>query len=135
MEATIYNLLDQQKLQVNFPDGGKWVRGWLKGELGRVQLDWKRDPSTGLVWWQLAKGQQEALIEALRSRYEGVWLMRQYSERVTCTTACQKAERDDCICSCGGEFHGGGGDWKYVTDQFMVNNEVKQVNRYYEGTR
>ncbi|MEW1821760.1 hypothetical protein AB0323_13390 [Arthrobacter sp. NPDC080031] len=131
-EATIYNLLDRQKLNVYFPDGGTWVRGWLKEELG-IRADWKRDPKTGLVWWQITKTKQEALTTALRSRYAGVWLIRQYSEKVICTTACQAAKRDECICSCAGEFHRGGGDWQYVTDQFMVNDEVKQVVRHYKA--
>ncbi|MEZ2392064.1 hypothetical protein AB6813_21480 [bacterium RCC_150] len=133
-EATIYNMLDRPKLNVYFPDGGKWVRGWLKEELG-IRADWIRDPSTGLVSWQITKTKQEALTAALRGRYSGVWLIRQYSEKVICTTACQTAQRDECICSCAGEFHRSGGDWQHVTDQFMVNNEVKQVIRYYNAVR
>lgn len=134
-EATIYNLLNADKLYVQFPDGGKWVRGWLKQELGnRIQLEWKRDDSTGLFWWMIAKSKQEALTTALQGRYDGVWLIRQYSEKVACTHACQTAKSDKCICSCGGRFHRGGGDWQYVTDEFLVNHEVKQVTRYYGGT-
>lgn len=97
-EAAIYNLITADKLYVHFPDGGKWTRGWLQQELGsRVRLEWKPDAATGLIWWCIAKGKQEALTTALRGRYEGVWLIRQYSETVACTHACQTATTDKCI--------------------------------------
>ncbi|MBT2522766.1 hypothetical protein [Arthrobacter sp. ISL-28] len=130
-QATIYSFIDRTKLYVNFPDGGKWTREFLKEVLGsRVHLEWTVD-NAGKVWWMLAKRHRENLAAALQTLYGGVWVIREYSVTQVCTHSCQGAVRDDCTCSCGGEFHGGGGTWAYVMDDLLINHEVRRVSRYY----
>lgn len=130
-EATIYSLINHTKLFINFPDGGRWTRGYLKEVLGsRVQLAWITDDS-GKIWWMVAKSHREALTAALQNRYDGVWVVRDYSTKQVCTTSCQRAIDDECICSCGGEFHGGGGTWMFVKYDLLVNHEVRRVSRYF----
>lgn len=136
MEITIY-AIQKSKLQIQFPDGGKWVRGFLKETLGaRAKMDWSKDRN-GVVWWEISRSHLELIIMALQHRYAGVWVIRDYSQKVICTSACQGAKADKCICSCGGKFHRGGGDWDFVIDEVLIGNEIKRVTRYYagEGTR
>lgn len=84
------------------------------------------------------------VIEQLRYLYEGVWEYREYSATGTCDIRCQQANifnpEDDewekyreshCVCSCGGEFHGGGGDWQYVIGDTLISKTIKVVNRFY----
>lgn len=130
-EAVIYSLHNQTKLHINFSDGGKWTRSYLKEILGsRVQLNWIKD-TDGRVWWEISKTHREKLTEALRERYESVWVVRDYSTKQICTTSCQRAEKDDCVCSCGGQFHGGGGEWKFVKGDMLIGTEVRRIARHY----
>lgn len=130
-EATIYSLIHHTKLYIYFPDGGKWTRGYLKEVLGsRVQLAWMRDDN-GNIWWMVAKSQRETLTAALQNRYDGVWVVRDYSTKQVCTTSCQRAIDDQCICCCGGEFHGGGGDWTLIKGDLLIGQEVRRIFRYF----
>lgn len=132
-EATIYSLLDQTKLHVNFPDGGKWVRGYLREILGdRVKLNWFIDKN-GTVWWEASKTHREKLTEALQGRYQGVWVLRDYRTNQACTGSCRTAKTDDCECSCGGLFHGATPDNHGVADEVLIGSEVRRITRYYSG--
>jgi hypothetical protein len=60
------------------------------------------------------------------------WIMsvvawEKYDEATICTASCQNAESDrwGCVCSCGGEGHGGGKS----TDDYFVLSRDKGVTR------
>lgn len=132
-EATIYSLLDQTKLHVNFPDGGKWVRGYLREILGdRAALNWFSD-TNGTVWWETSKTHRERLTEALQRRYQGVWVLRDYRTNQACTAACRAAKADNCECSCGGMLHGGAPDNNGIANDVLLSSEVRRIARYYPG--
>jgi hypothetical protein len=132
-EATIYSLLNTSKLYVNFPDGGKWTRQFLKVHLGdHIQMEWERD-SRDTVWWTVAKTHREKLTEALQGRYQGVWVIRDHRVNQACTGSCRAAKTQDCECSCGGQFHGGTTDLGNVAADFLVDSAVRRVARYYAG--
>lgn len=133
-EATLYSTHNQTKLHVNFPDGGKWVRRYLKETLGgRVNLHWFAD-AHGTVWWEMSKTHRETLTKALQRRYEGVWVVRDYRTNQACTGSCRAATTDDCECSCGGHFHGGTKDaGGIVAADFLLSSDIRRVARYYPG--
>lgn len=133
-EAVIYSLLDQTKLHIHLPDGGKWVRAYLKEILGeRVVLDWFKD-SNNTVWWEVSKTHREKLTTALLRRYRGVWVVRDYRANQACTGSCRAAKKDNCECSCGGMYHGGTTDDKVIADDVLISSEVRRIARYYPGT-
>lgn len=134
-EAAIYSYIGKSEIYVLLPDGGKWVRGFLKDSVGKnCYMEWERD-STGRVWWKVKKTHLEALSQALQRRYEGLWIVREYSARQVCTGSCKTALKDICECSCGGQYHGhaDGSGWKNVVGDVMILNEITTVTRYYGG--
>lgn len=133
-EAIIYSLLDQTKLHIHLPDGGKWVRSYLKEILGeRAVLDWFED-SNNTVWWEVSKTHREKLTNALLARYQGVWVVQDHRIAQACTGSCRRAKTADCECSCGGQFHGGTPDGGTVAADFLVDSATRRVGRYYVGT-
>lgn len=132
-EATIYSLLDQTKLHIHLPDGGKWVRSYLKEILGeRAILDWFKD-SNDTVWWEVSKTHREKLINALLTRYQGVWVVQDYRTAQACTGSCRRAKTTDCECSCGGQFHGGTPTNNVIANDVLISSEVRRIARYYPG--
>lgn len=122
----------QTKICFNIPNGGKWVRGWLKEELGsRVKMEWISHQ--GNVWWIVSKDHLHTLTAALQSKGYDVIQHREYSTKQICTASCQGAQEDHCICSCGGQFHGdpSGEGWRNVIGDCVVRNETKTVTRLF----
>lgn len=137
MEATIYGFAGSRDLHLLLPDGGRWVRGWLKDTIGdRCSMKWYRD-STGRVWWSVKATHLETLLNGLRSRYERVWWVQTYKDSQPCTTSCQNANADfshKCECICGGLFHGNpDGNFKNVVGDLLISVEERQVIRLYGG--
>lgn len=82
----------------------------------------------------ISKKHREWVLETLRCLYDGVWEYREYSATGICDTRCQEAQEDECVCSCKGEFHQGGGDWKYTIGTVLIADKSRAlVTRWYES--
>ena len=100
---------------------------------------------SGDHYYEINMAHREWVIEQLRYLYEGVIEYRQHAAYGRCDTRCEEANiyREDleekgedyreyiCVCRCLGEFHGGGGEWKYVIGTTLISEKVTQVTRYY----
>lgn len=101
----------------------------------------------GELYYEVNTNHRDWAIEQLRFLYEGVVEYREYASEGRCDTRCQNANirkteddpdyekweeyrRRPCVCKCMGEFHGGGGDWKYVIGTTLIGL-IQQTTRYY----
>ncbi|WP_344287210.1 hypothetical protein [Streptomyces synnematoformans] len=108
-------------------------RAWLLDELGsqRIRPDWNKDVTPGR--WEIAKPHLRTLIEALADRFGEVDVYLEFSTTERCDRRCQRAEGDDCTCSCRGENHGGSAYWQrwvQVGEDTLVSN-IGRVERHY----
>ncbi|WP_328931904.1 MULTISPECIES: hypothetical protein [unclassified Streptomyces] len=107
-------------------------RAWLHAELGdRIRPDWNKTVHPGR--WEIAKPHLRTLTEALAERFGEVNVYLEFSTTERCDRNCQRAEYDDCTCSCRGEYHGGGTfwtEWQLVGEDTLVG-PVGRVVRHY----
>ena len=83
------------------PGGNRTLIKSACGSLTRPERDGQRKR------WLIARTHFMALIEALKARYGQVRVITAHCDTEKCDTRCQEARGDDCVCSCGGRFHGG----------------------------
>jgi hypothetical protein len=84
---------------------GKTIRPWLRKALGnRAQISF--DNSAKL--WIVARRHLRPTRDAIVAKYGlcDVEIENRISQKVQCDERCQKATGPDCVCECGGEFHG-----------------------------
>lgn len=96
-------------------------------------------------YYEINVAHREWVVEQLRYLYEGVIEYREHSAFGRCDTRCENANvyveelekleeeyrETICVCRCLGEFHGGGGEWKYVIGTTLISETIKLVTRYY----
>ncbi len=92
------------RLRVYIPwrDGGN--RKLIKSVCGaRSRPEWDGQARR----WLIARAHFMPLIEALKARFGQVRVITAHCDTEKCDIRCQEARGDDCVCSCGGSFHGG----------------------------
>ena len=98
----------QGRLEVHIPwreGGNRRVIKRICGPLTRPQWDGDRKR------WMIAWAHFTPLIGALKAEYGQVRVITAHCDAEKCDTRCQEARGDDCVCSCGGRFHGGTGSY------------------------
>lgn len=120
--------------KIYFPDGGKWVRGYLKEVLGsRAYMTYIKHE--GNVWWCIKRANFGRIVTALKRKYVNVQVTKQYSKQNICDKRCQNANPYFdylCECSCGGKNHGHEDpDYKNVKDDLLVETKYFMVQRLY----
>lgn len=78
-------------------------RAWLQS-IGVARPTWSKADSA----WLVSRPHLRTLVAGAASRFGEAEVWTDHRSDEVCTTACQMAERDECICSCGGRHHGGG---------------------------
>ena len=62
---------------------------------------------TAPAWHPDTTGHFLPLIEALKTRFGQVRVITVHCDTEKCDTRCREAEGAECVCSCGGQYHGG----------------------------
>ena len=94
----------QGRLEVHIP----WREGGNRRVIKRIC-----GPLTRPVWdgdrkrWMIARAHFTPLIGALKAEYGQVRVITAHCDAERCDVRCQKAEGAECVCSCGGRYHGG----------------------------
>ncbi|GFE25691.1 hypothetical protein [Streptomyces nigrescens] len=123
---------DQTRLWMRLPYSPT-NRDWILDELGsrRIRPDWNNTVSPRR--WEIARTHLRPLVDALAFRFGEVDVYLEFSTTERCDRRCQRAEGDDCTCSCRGEHHGGGVYWKHWTQvgEETLVSEFGRVVRHY----
>lgn len=85
-----------------------YTRHWLRGVCGPgTRPEFERDALGGGTW-TVARPHFATVVNALAKKYGEVFVMQDFTEKVTCCDACQRATSDVtmCECSCLGTKHG-----------------------------
>lgn len=88
-------------------DGGS-NRGWLHNHLGELI----RPEHQGKGVWAIARTHLQNLIDGLAGRFGHVDVVMDFRTVERCDGRCQRAEDDECTCSCLGENHRGAAYWR-----------------------
>ena len=94
----------QGRLEVHIPwreGGNRKVIKRICGTLTRPQWDGDRKR------WVIARAHFTPLIGALKAEYGQVRVITAHCDAEKCDTRCREAEGAECVCSCGGQYHGG----------------------------
>lgn len=92
------------RLEVHIPwreGGNRRLIKRICGTLTRPEWDGDRKR------WMIARAHFTPLIEALKAEYGQVRVITAHCDAERCDVRCQKAEGAECVCSCGGQYHGG----------------------------
>lgn len=124
---------------IYFPNGGKWVRPWLKDTLKLKSPFWKK-LDNGLVVWNIPKSKTEKLLKVIMTE-EAVTVTQRYSEFTRCTSSCKSATSEHCECACLGLYHGKGEGGNQISIPIDALHELhlhtkvtESVKTYNKGT-
>ena len=112
------------KAQVNMPYAPPPANAvWLHAAVDTKKPTWDRE----LKRWLIPRGAALRVFDAATAAGRKASVTRQFkADAEKCTTACQTAKvtkRDECVCICGGEFHGQRSSrWRHVTGEFLVRS-------------
>ena len=122
----------QGRLEVHIPwreGGNRKVIKRICGTLTRPQ--WYGDRKR----WVIARAHFALLIGALKAEYGQVRVITAHCDAEGCDARCQKAEGAECVCSCGGQYHGGitptpaAGAWWAPSRSSRPNGQKVEVDR------
>lgn len=88
--------------------------------------------------WEVARSHLHDLVFTLLNEYgEEVQVIIDGRESEKCDTRCQAAQGADCVCSCGGRYHGGlqAFGWTPVGDTTLVRPGIVRQRFIYGGAR
>lgn len=135
---SIHVFVDKSEAYVYIPvpyGEGKTVRPWLKAAIGKRAHISYTTCKLGNFWWLIKKGHTDKVRRALVEKYGSCEVTREYNTSQKCTTSCQRAEGDECVCVCLGQFHGHGESpahsWKNVVGDLLVSSDRHRVTRHY----
>ncbi|RZU61438.1 hypothetical protein [Zhihengliuella halotolerans] len=106
-------------VQMYIPQGGPWVRPWLKS-LGIKSPQWVFDG--GVHIWELPYSRAGAILNAAQ-KIDDVTLVRLVCRHSRCDKRCVEAVNPiwACVCACGGENHGGDAkSWERVGETALA---------------
>ncbi|MEV6967575.1 hypothetical protein AB0M47_20970 [Hamadaea sp. NPDC051192] len=107
------------------PTDPRGNRRWLHKHLGsRIR------PEYADGQWTVARAHLRHVVGGLADRFGVVHVYLDHLEQQKCDTRCVTAERDDCVCQCGGENHRGADyqrAWIQVGDTTLVEADPATV--------
>lgn len=114
-----------EKLRIALPSADLEM-GWLNRYLPPRAHKAQR---FGTSEWRIAEHHFNAIVAACIKRYGKAEIVWDVSTLLKCTEACKGANeetRENCVCCCGGEFHGGVGTprWKNATPELLVASDT-----------
>lgn len=112
------------KAQVNMPYAPPPANAvWLHAAVDTQKPKWDRD----LKRWIIPRSAALRVYDVATAEGRKASLTRQFkADAEKCTSACRTAKvtgRDECVCICGGEFHGQNSPgFRHVTGEFWVRS-------------
>ncbi|MBH0780387.1 hypothetical protein [Nocardia bovistercoris] len=125
---------DKTALYVYLPEQEYLARRWLRQVLGpRVKL--ARVEHRGVEVWKLNADHLLTLAGSVANAYGPTKMRLEVLHTRTCDSRCQDATETrawECVCSCGGEFHGNNGsrnDWYPVGRTTLVRHDKTRIDQ------
>ena len=107
------------------PDDTRANPRWLKQHLGpRIDVQ-----HVGSGVWEIARTHLRSTVAGLADRFGHVHVYLYFDDRQKCDTRCVAARGVECVCSCGGENHGGADwlrDWRQVGATTLIGAHTLQ---------
>lgn len=120
----IHTYINDPRAFIYFSDSGDCPLSELRKELGnRKSYQWFTD-KRGYSWLTFNKAHLELATQVLPKRFGEGHVYKEYNNRQTCTSSCQRAYRDSCECSCLGASHGrSDGYWRNPFGDLLFQDE------------